>query len=133
MDKNARADYMKSKKRMRCFYDVKARELMYAEEFLKSFKCIPKMTIGGVVLLIPVFIVSQFFAIMMELAYYVYIVFRKVALKKNPDIVYLADKYWNSGIEDWNKNLDNYLTTAQRWDVFIRNEMLLQQDILKRC
>ena len=91
------------------------------------------MTIGGVVSIIPVFIVSQFFAIMMELAYYVYIVFRKIALKKNPDIVYLADKYWNSGIEDWNKNLDNYLTTAQRWDVFIRNEMLLQQDILKRC
>lgn len=133
MDEKTRKELKESKKRMKFFYDRKATELMYGEEFLKSFKCIPKMSIVGIIKLIPAFIISQLFALIIEFGYYIYITLRKIAVIRNPEIIAVVDQYWNSGMDDWNKCLDNYINLAETWDNIIKIEASIQQKILERC
>ena len=133
MDEKTRKELKESKKRMKFFYDRKATELMYGEEFLKSFKCIPHMSVIGIIKLIPVFIISQLIALIIELGYITYITLRKIAVMRNPDIVCIADRYWNSGMDEWNKCIDDFINLGETWDNIIKIETSIQQNILKRC
>lgn len=131
MDKQTNVYYKQSKKRERFYYDKKASELMYGEEFIKSLKCIPNMSIFGVIKLIPIFVLSQLLAVLVDLSYYFYLGARKVVEIKNPAGVYIADMGWNAGLDNWNKLLDKYLGLAESWDRMIKLEMSIQENMLK--
>lgn len=131
MDKKTKSYYKASRKRMKYYYYRKASELMYGEEFLESFKCIPNMSIFGIIKLIPIFIFSQLCAVLVDVSYYFYLGARKLVEIRCPGGLYVIDRYWNAGLDDWNKMLDKYLGLVEIWDRLIKLETSMQENMLK--
>lgn len=130
MDKRTKTLYKQSKKRERIYYNKKAIALAYGEEYVQSLICIPKMSFIGIIKLIPVFMLSQILAVIVELCYYIYLAERKIISIKNPSAVYLTDKMWNSSMDKWLGFIHQAMISAAALDMLIGVEIKDRQKVL---
>lgn len=125
MDEKTRKYYRESRKREKYYYYRKAVTLVYGEAFMESLKYVPKMSVVGVLKLIPAIVASQISAMLMDFSYYVYLLIRSIRHDK------ALDSYWNGVIDSWNGALDAFLDSAIVYDKAIEIELTIRKSILK--
>ena len=131
MDKKTRKYYRESKRRLRILYNRKANEFVMGDEFLKGLKCIPNMSILGILNLIPTLVISLVFGIIIGSIYLMYIGLRKIAMINYSSIMYMVDEEWNSAMDEWNEYLDKCVMFAEALDIAIEMEAEMQRRLLK--